>query len=62
MQTLSSPPGSLVLFEGRYTIHRVSPVQGMRKRLNMLLGYADKPGVKGSKFLQQIRYGRTLGY
>jgi hypothetical protein len=58
VKTLSAPPGSLILFEGRYTIHRVSPIRGQTLRLGALLGYALEPGIRSSDYLKQIRYGR----
>jgi hypothetical protein len=59
VKILNTPPGSLVLFEGRYTIHRVSHIQGPKIRIMALLGYADKPGVTSTDYLRKIRYGRT---
>jgi len=59
VKTLISPPGSLVLFEGRYTIHRVTKIEGTRDRYIALLGYASKPGVTSTPYLRQIRYGRS---
>lgn len=52
-------PGTLVLFEGRYSIHRVAPVRGKRSRVVALLGYDTRPGVRSSEHLHYIRYGRT---
>lgn len=59
VQILETPPGSLVLFEGRYTLHRVTEIKGPRTRIMGLLGYADRPGVTSSEYLRKIRYGRT---
>lgn len=58
VRTLHCPPGSLVLFEGRYTIHRVTHTGGPMPRLMALFGYADRPGVNSSDHLKMIRYGR----
>ncbi len=52
-------PGSLVLFEGRNSLHRVTAIEGDRLRLIALLGYDTKPGVVSSDYLRKIRYGRT---
>lgn len=57
--TLQIEPGSLVLFEGRHSLHRVTPIEGQRLRLIALLGYDTKPGVVSSDYLRKIRYGRT---
>jgi len=51
-------PGTLALFEGRNSIHRVSPIEGDRERLIALLGYDTKPGTMSSDRLKQRRYGR----
>lgn len=59
VQILKTPAGSLVLFEGRYTIHRVTYIEGEKIRIMGLLGYADKPGVTSTDYLRKIRYGRV---
>jgi len=53
-------PGTLVLFEGRNSIHRVTPIGGTTTRLVALLAYDTKPGTRSSKLLQMSRYGRTV--
>jgi hypothetical protein len=57
--TLPMRPGSLVLFEGRSCLHRVSRVEGRRRRLVALLSYDAKPGTCATPLLQQARYGRV---
>lgn len=52
-------PGTLMLFEGRRSLHRVTPVVGARPRYVALLGYDTKPDTRSSELLKQIRYGRT---
>lgn len=52
-------PGTLVLFEGRNSIHRVSPIEDDRERLIALLGYDTKPGTMSSERLKLRRYGRV---
>lgn len=59
VKELDTPAGSLVLFEGRHTIHRVTPIQGDTVRVMALLGFADKPGVTSTEYLRKIRYGRV---
>ena len=59
VQSLHATPGSLILFKGKHTLHRVTPIQGDRPRLYALLGYAEQPHVGGSDYLRMIRYGRT---
>lgn len=53
-------PGTLLLFEGRYSIHCVSPVRGATPRFVALLAYDTKPGTCASPLLQQARYGRVV--
>jgi len=52
-------PGTLALFEGRHSIHRVTRVEGDVPRLIALLGYDTKPGTLSSDRLKQRRYGRV---
>jgi hypothetical protein len=52
-------PGTLLLFEGRHSLHRVSPIEGDTTRLVALLGYDTEPGTRSSELLQTVRYGRT---
>ena len=52
-------PGTLLLFEGRNSIHRVTPIRGSITRLVALLAYDTKQGTRSSKSLQMARYGRT---
>ena len=37
--------GTLNVFKGRNTLHRVSTVRGSRKRLIAVFSYYDRPGV-----------------
>jgi hypothetical protein len=53
-------PGTLLLFEGRCSIHRVSPIRGATTRLVALLAYDTKPGTCASEVLQKARYGRVV--
>ena len=52
-------PGTLLLFEGRNSIHRVTPIRGRTTRIVALLAYDTKPDTRSSKTLQMARYGRT---
>lgn len=56
---LDIQPGSLVLFEGRNSLHRVTPIKGDVQRLIALLGYDTKPGVQSTEHLRYMRYGRA---
>lgn len=57
--TLAMTPGTLLLFAGRHSLHRVSPVRGDTSRLVVLMGYDAQPGTRSSEVLQLARYGRT---
>ena len=57
--TVAMEPGTLLVFEGRFSLHRVSPVGGHRLRHVGLLAYDTKPGTMGSELLHAVRYGRT---
>ena len=59
VETLPMRPGTLLVFEGRYSLHRVSPIAGIRWRHVGLLAYDTKPGTVGSDLLRSDRYGRT---
>ena len=57
--TLPMTPGTLLVFAGRYSLHRVSPISGSTPRLVALLGYDTKPGTMSSDLLKEVRYGRV---
>ena len=57
--TLPMVPGTLLVFEGRYSLHRVSPVGSGLARHVGLLAYDTRPGTLGSELLREDRYGRT---
>jgi len=57
--TVPMTPGTLMLFEGRWSLHRVTPVVGPTTRHVALFGYDTKPGTMSSELLKAIRYGRT---
>jgi hypothetical protein len=58
VEVLKHTPGSLVLFEGMYTLHRVTPINGPLPRLGALLAYVNQPGMTSTPYLRKIRYGR----
>jgi hypothetical protein len=55
---LSSKPGTLAFFRGRYSLHRVTPVGGSRPRLNSVLTYASEPGHRLNPLTAKLFYGR----
>ena len=58
VMTQPMKPGTLLVFAGRYSLHRVSPIEGSTPRLVALLGYDTKPGTMSSDLLKEVRYGR----
>jgi hypothetical protein len=62
VETLPMRPGTLLVFEGRYSLHRVSPIEGRRWRHVGLLAYDTAPGTMGSDLLRADRYGRTEAF
>lgn len=52
-------PGTLNVFRGRNTAHRVTPVRGGRARIIAVFSYYDRPGVRFSPEEQRGFYGRT---
>lgn len=57
-ETLSMPAGTLVLFRGRNSMHRVTPVEGDTTRMLAVLAYNNKPGVALSESARKTFYGR----
>jgi hypothetical protein len=51
--------GALVMFRGRYTLHRVTPVEGPEPRLVAVLSYDPEPGVMLSEHNRVLFYGRA---
>jgi hypothetical protein len=49
--------GTLSLFRGHFSLHRVTEVLGDRQRLQAILGYTTKPGMKGSIESSILHYG-----
>jgi hypothetical protein len=59
VQTLEMQPGTLVLFRGRDSMHRVMPTLGDQTRLLVVLAYNDAPGVSLSEAARMTFYGRV---
>jgi hypothetical protein len=57
--TVPMAPGTLMLFEGRWSLHRVTPVVGPTPRHVALFGYDTKEGTMSSDLLRLVRYGRA---
>ena len=59
MRQMSVRPGTLNVFRGVNTPHRVTPVQGDRARMIAVLTYYEYPGAKFTETEQLGFYGRT---
>lgn len=58
VRTEPMTPGTLMVFEGRHSMHRVTPIKGDRPRYVALLAYDTKPDTDSSNRLKMVRYGR----
>jgi hypothetical protein len=52
-------PGTLMIFAGRNSIHRVSAVRGAVPRMVALLSYDTRPDADSSEVFKYVRYGRS---
>ena len=59
MRTLPLAPGTLNVFRGKNTAHRVTPVEGDRARIITVLSYYETPDVTFSDKERLGFYGRT---
>ena len=55
---LSINPGTLVLFRGRNSLHRVTPTEGRKTRYLVVLAYNHQPGISLSENARMTFYGR----
>jgi hypothetical protein len=55
---LPTGPGALAVFRGQHALHRVTPVSGPRPRINSVLTYGERPGMKLNPLTQELFYGR----
>ncbi|MBF6288286.1 arpA protein [Nocardia cyriacigeorgica] len=60
IQRIELRPGDLQLFQGRYSLHRVSPVSGRTQRHTAIFAYSDRPGVIGTVERTRQLFGRVL--
>jgi hypothetical protein len=52
--------GMLSLFQGHYSIHRVTEVHGSTRRIQAILGYTTKPDLVGSVKSSILHYGPRI--
>jgi len=55
---LAVTPGTLVLFRGRNSMHRVTPTIGKRTRILVVLAYNAAPGIALSEAARMTFFGR----
>ncbi|MFI2474500.1 arpA protein [Nocardia xishanensis] len=60
IRRLELRPGDLQLFQGRFSLHRVSPVSGGKQRHSAIFAYTDRPGVIGTVERTRQLFGRVL--
>lgn len=58
LKALDLQPGDLQVFFGRYSLHRVTPVQGEKERHTVIFAYAKEPGFIGRPERAQRIFGR----
>ncbi len=59
VRSLPLAPGTLNVFKGKNTAHRVTPVEGDRARIIAVFSYFEEPGVSFSEKERLGFYGRT---
>lgn len=59
VKTLQFSAGTLNVFKGKNTAHRVTPARGTRERVIAVFSYYEKPGVMFTKEEQVGFYGRA---
>jgi predicted 2-oxoglutarate/Fe(II)-dependent dioxygenase YbiX len=58
VEKLAVTPGTLVLFRGRNSMHRVTPTVGKKTRILVVLAYNTKPGIALSEAARMTFFGR----
>ncbi|MDT8896415.1 hypothetical protein RSO41_17340 [Halomonas sp. I1] len=58
LESLDLTPGDLQIFFGRYSLHRVTPVEGDKERHTVIFAYAKEPGFIGRPERAQRIFGR----
>ena len=60
VRALPLTPGDLQIFKGRYSLHRVTPVTGVRPRYVGIFSFVETEGMVGSVERTRQLYGRVL--
>lgn len=58
LKALDLSPGDLQVFFGRYSLHRVTPVEGDKERHTVIFAYAKEPGFIGRPERARRIFGR----
>ncbi|MCK9814626.1 hypothetical protein BK634_15470 [Pseudomonas chlororaphis] len=58
VQELELNPGDLQIFKGRFSVHRVTRVEGTIERNTAIFAYSEKPGIIGRAQRTKQLYGR----
>jgi hypothetical protein len=58
VRTMSPEPGTLALFRGHLSPHRVTPIEGDTQRINAVLAYAHTPDARLTASARRIFFGR----
>lgn len=58
--TLDFSPGTLSIFSGSRSLHRVTRVEGTESRLVAVLTFASEPGFRNSAAVQKLFWGRSV--
>ncbi|MDP9168206.1 MAG: hypothetical protein M3O32_19405 [Actinomycetota bacterium] len=56
--TLPNEPGTLSMFRGQHSLHRVTPVVGEQPRIDAVLAYSTRPGDRLNALTQELFHGR----
>ncbi|WP_322866004.1 hypothetical protein U5922_007230 [Aquicoccus sp. G2-2] len=60
VRQLRLEPGDLQIFKGRYSLHRVAPLEGARRRYVAIFSYVEEPDMVGAPERTRQLYGRVL--
>ncbi|ASP21985.1 2OG-Fe(II) oxygenase [Antarctobacter heliothermus] len=60
VKSLTLEPGDLQLFKGRYSLHRVTPLNGPTPRYVAIFSYVEEPDMVGAPERTKQLYGRVL--
>lgn len=60
LHTLNFRPGTLSIFSGSKSLHRVTRVCGQKSRLVAVLTFASEPGFRNSAAVQKLFWGRAV--